>query len=136
MEGIKGRVFFLIACAIILVVTSSLTECSTFRNSCISQEKDEEEKSRVTFTPKLTQSLERRFGSKISLDFIFDLTKYIEKSPPLPFSLPPLKIKIMGMNTFFGGPVNRFPGDPLLNSLLIPVYSLHRDPVTGKFWWD
>jgi len=101
------------------------------------QEKDEKEKSKpVMLTPKLVESLERRTGSKISLDFIFDLSKHMKKAPPLPYSLPPFKIKILGINTIFGGPVNRFPGDPMLNSLLIPVYSLHRDPITGKFWWD
>jgi len=127
--------FLLIVSLIILTSAASLMEASALKYSSFPQKKDEEEKRmRIIPIPKILESQIRRSRLKISLHFIYDFTEVYQKSQPLPY--PQLKIMVKGLKVFFAGPVNRPTGDPWLDAILVPVYSLNRDPVTRKFWWE
>ena len=133
--NMKIRRFLLIVSLIILTSASSLMEASAIKHSSFPQKKDEEEKKmRIIPTPKILESQARRSRLKISLHFIYDFTAVYQKAQPLHY--PQLKIMVRGLKVFFAGPVNRPTGNPLLDAVLVPVYSLNRDPVTRKFWWD
>jgi hypothetical protein len=137
----KFRYFILIACIIIIIFAPLLQAARTIPAChCQQKEKDDEENKKklkeIIPLPKSLSILEQKTSLHFSLALNYEEQPLIKEKSPLSLTYSSLGMKFMGLNSFFGGPVNRYSGDPLLERILIPVYSLNRDPVTGKFWWD
>jgi hypothetical protein len=137
----KLTIFILITSILMIIFASSLE--ATFINSAHyyqQKEKDDEENKKklkiIIPLPKTFYVLEQKTSLHFSLALTYEEQPLIKEKSPLSLTYSSLGTKFMGLKSFFGGPVNRYSGDPLLERILIPVYSLNRDPITGKFWWD
>jgi hypothetical protein len=137
----KLKYYILITCIIIIIFAPLLKAAlSNPAYHCQQKEKDDEENKKklkeIIPLPKSLSVLEQKTSLHFSLALNYEKQPLIKEKSPLSLTYSSLGMKFMGLNSFIGGPVNRYSGDPLLERILIPVYSLNRDPVTGKFWWD
>jgi len=72
----------------------------------------------------------------LSLDFLYDYSEFFEYNRYLSYYRTTRRVTLKSWNLLFGGPARHFAGTPIGDGLFLPVYSLNRDPVLRKFWWD
>jgi hypothetical protein len=139
--NMKITIYILIASIIMIIFASSLEAALINPAHYYQQKEKDDEKNKkklkeIIPLPKTFYVLEQKTALNFSLALTYEDQPLIKEKSPLSLTYSSLGSKFMGLNSFFGGPVNRYTGDPLLERILIPVYSINRDPVTGKFWWD
>ncbi len=72
----------------------------------------------------------------LSLDFLYDYSEFFEYNRYFSYYRTTQQVTLKSWNLLFGGPARPFAGTPIGDGLFLPVYSLNRDPVLRKFWWD